>query len=153
MSTSFLGLTAFCRLLIPQRLGSQLNCILSYQHSWPKVNKSESESEVAQSGSTLWDSVDCSPPGSSIHGIFQARVLEWVAIFFSRGSSQPREASKVLFKYLCVVIIYIFLSTLVKQDSGVRVNLWVTWCEYHTAFLFLRGSDCFLHSIIVIQSA
>ena len=34
--------------------------------------------------------MDCSPPGSSIHGIFQARVLEWVAISFSRGSSQPR---------------------------------------------------------------
>ena len=35
--------------------------------------------------------VDCSPPGSSVHGIFQVRMLEWVAIFFSRGSSQPRE--------------------------------------------------------------
>ena len=34
--------------------------------------------------------MDCSPRGSSIHGIFQARVLEWVAISFSRGSSQPR---------------------------------------------------------------
>ena len=35
--------------------------------------------------------LDCSPPGSSVHGIFQARVLEWVATFFSRGSSQPRD--------------------------------------------------------------
>ena len=33
----------------------------------------------------------CSPPGSSIHGIFQARILEWVAISFSMGSSQPRD--------------------------------------------------------------
>ena len=33
--------------------------------------------------------MDCSPPGSSVHGIFQARILEWVAISFSRGSSQP----------------------------------------------------------------
>jgi len=39
----------------------------------------KSESEVAQSCPTLSDSVDCSPPGSSIHGIFQARVLEWGA--------------------------------------------------------------------------
>ena len=38
---------------------------------------------------TLCDTRDCSPPGSSIHGIFQARILEWVAISFSRGSSQP----------------------------------------------------------------
>ena len=45
--------------------------------------KVKSESEVAQSCSTLRDSMDCSPPGSSIHGIFQARVLEWDAIAFS----------------------------------------------------------------------
>ena len=52
---------------------------------------SESESEVAQSCPTLCDPMDCSLPGSSIHGIFQARVLEWVAISFSRGSSWPRD--------------------------------------------------------------
>ena len=44
----------------------------------------KSESEVAQSRPTLSDPMDCSPPGSSIHGIFQARVLEWGAIAFSR---------------------------------------------------------------------
>ena len=48
------------------------------------------ESEVAQSCPTLRDPVDCSPPGSSIHGIFQARVLEWGAIAFS--SLSPRES-------------------------------------------------------------
>ena len=47
-------------------------------------------SEVAQSCLTLCDPIDCSLPGSSVHGIFQAIVLEWVAISFSRGSSQPR---------------------------------------------------------------
>ena len=45
--------------------------------------KVKSESEVAQSCPTLSNPMDCSPPGSSIHGIFQARVLEWVAIAFS----------------------------------------------------------------------
>ena len=49
--------------------------------------KVKSESEVAQSCLTLRDPMDCSLPGPSIHGIFQARVLEWVAISFSRGSS------------------------------------------------------------------
>ena len=44
----------------------------------------ESESEVAQSCPTLCDPVDCSPPGSSVHGILQARIMEWVAISFSR---------------------------------------------------------------------
>ena len=43
----------------------------------------------------LCDAMDCSPPGSSIHGIFQARVLEWVAIFFSRRSSRPRDRTRV----------------------------------------------------------
>ena len=43
-----------------------------------------------QSYRTLCDSVDCSPLGSSVHGILQARILEWLAIPFSRGSSQPK---------------------------------------------------------------
>ena len=45
--------------------------------------KVKSESEIAQSCPTLSDPMDCSLPGSSIHGIFQARVLEWVAVAFS----------------------------------------------------------------------
>ena len=53
------------------------------------------ESEVAQSCPTLWDPVDYSLTGSSVHGILKARVLEWVAIFFSRGSSQPRDQTRV----------------------------------------------------------
>ena len=44
---------------------------------------------------TLCNPMDCSPTGSSIHGIFQARILEWVAIFSSRGSSQPRDQTWV----------------------------------------------------------
>ena len=52
-------------------------------------------SEVAQSCPTLCDPMDCSLPGSSIHGILQARVQEWVAISFSRGSSQPRDRTRV----------------------------------------------------------
>ena len=50
----------------------------------------ESESEVTQSCLTPSNPMDCSPPGSSIHGIFQARVLEWVAIAFSEVYSQIR---------------------------------------------------------------
>ena len=51
--------------------------------------------EVAQSCPTLCDPMDCSLPGSSLHGILQARVLEWVAITFSKGSSQPRDRTRV----------------------------------------------------------
>ena len=43
---------------------------------------------------TLVDPMDCSLPGSSVHGIFQARILEWVAIFFSSGSSKPRDETQ-----------------------------------------------------------
>ena len=48
--------------------------------------KVKSESEVAQSCPSLSDPMDCSPPGSSVHGIFQARVLEWGAIAFSANT-------------------------------------------------------------------
>ena len=51
----------------------------------------ERKSEVAQLCPTLCDPMDCSPPGSSVHGMFHARVLEWGAISFSRGSFQPRD--------------------------------------------------------------
>ena len=54
-----------------------------------------SNSEVAQSCPTLCDPMDCSLSGSSVHGIFQARVLEWVAISFSMGSSRPRDQIQV----------------------------------------------------------
>ena len=53
------------------------------------------ESEVAQSCPTLCDPMDCSLPGSSVDGIFRARILEWVAISFSRRSSWPRDWTQV----------------------------------------------------------
>ena len=59
--------------------------------------KVKSESEVAQSCPTLSDPMDCSPPGSSIHGIFQARVLEWGAIAFSQDRASGDELPQLLF--------------------------------------------------------
>ena len=53
------------------------------------VTINESESEVAQSCLTLCDPMDCSLSGFSVHGIFQARILEWVAISFSRDLPDP----------------------------------------------------------------
>ena len=50
---------------------------------------------VAKSCPTLCDLMDCSLPGSSVHEIFQARILEWMAISFSRGSSRPRNGTHV----------------------------------------------------------
>ena len=68
--------------------------------------KVKSESEVTQSCPTLRDPMDYSLPGSSIHGIFQARVLEWVAISFSKDSTDTnnRLVSRIMFKlpYNCI---------------------------------------------------
>ena len=50
---------------------------------------------VTQLCPTLWDPMDCSLPGSSVHGILQTRKLEWVAIPFSRGLPQPRDQAQV----------------------------------------------------------
>ena len=50
---------------------------------------------VAQACPTLCDPVDCSPPGSSVHEILQARILEWVVISYSQGSSTPRDRTQV----------------------------------------------------------
>ena len=54
----------------------------------------ESESEVAQPCPTLCDPMDCSKPGSSIHGISQARILEWIVNSFSRGFPQTRDQTR-----------------------------------------------------------
>ena len=70
--------------------------------------QSESESEVAQPCLTLCHPVDCSLPGSSVHGILQARILEWVATSFFRGSSWPRD------------------QTQVSRIAGRHFNLWAT---------------------------
>ena len=66
--------------------------------------KVKSESEVAQSCLTLSDPMDCTPPGSSVHGIFQARVLEWGAIAFSNiltlVFSKKKQGAELYLRYV-----------------------------------------------------
>ena len=72
--------------------------LVGWLWAWKQIglrNARLKQSEVAQSCPTLCDPIDCSLPGSSVHGIFQAIVLEWVAISFSRGSSRPRARTRV----------------------------------------------------------
>ena len=81
-------------------LGPRLWSIIPAQDcpvDWKKEREREGkkESEVTQLCLTLCDPVDCSLLVSSVHGIFQARVLEWIAISFFRGSSQPRNRTHV----------------------------------------------------------
>ena len=88
------------------------------------------ESEVAQTCLTLCNPVDCILPGSSIHGILQARILEWVTISFFRRSSKPRDRTLVylhwrqmlyplnhliLCLYFLILVVCIFLSFLDKS--------------------------------------
>ena len=81
-----------------RRMTQTLNQVLGTQ-GWfrPSLGPqcSQSESEVTLSCLTLCDPVDCSPPGSSVYGILQARILKWVANSFSRGSSLPRDRTQV----------------------------------------------------------
>ena len=80
---------------------------------------------VAKSCPTLCHPL--SPPGSSVHGIFQARILEWVAISFSRGSSRPRDWTHVS----CVSYMAGRFFTPEPPTSSL---LLVTWGEFHKAW-------------------
>ena len=70
-----------------------------------------------------WTAAHCSPPGSSVHGIFQARVLEWVVISFSRGSSQPRDWTQV------------------SRTAGRRFTVWATR-EAHNSHYYRVNACC-----------
>ena len=88
---------------------------------------------VTKSCPTLWDPVDCSLPGSSVHGISQARILEWVALFFSRGSSLTRDRT-------CVSSVSCFAAgvfTNPENSSWVIFPHWlITELIVHTIRLF-----------------
>ena len=76
---------------------------------------------------TLCNPVDCSSPGSSIHGILRARILEWVAISFCRGSSQPRDRTQVS----CI--------------AGRRFNLWATREAYTDIHIYVHYVYIFIY--------
>ena len=80
---------------------------------------------IAQSCLTLCDRMDYSIPGSSIHGIFQARILEWVAISYSRGSSWSRDGTCIS----CIAGEFFTTST-----------TWEAWF-YHTTFLIWQKNQ------------
>ena len=95
--------------------------------------KAKSEREVAQSCPTLSDPMDCSPPGSSVHGIFQARVLEWGAIAFSEeipgvtgkfGLGVQNEAGQRLLEF-CQENTLVIANTLFQQHKR-RLYTWTS---------------------------
>ena len=70
--------------------------------------------------STLCDHMDCSLPGFSVHGILQARILEWVAIHFSRRSSQPRDQTHIS----CIAGIF-FTIWATREALKYQQGLWI----------------------------
>ena len=85
-----------------------------------------------QSCLTLCDPMDCSLSDSSVHEIFQARILEWVAISFSRGSSQPRDQTQVS----CIAgrfftteppgkFIYIYIYKLKRKEQHIYIYIYI----------------------------
>ena len=87
------------------------NSVSKFLICWTKVKV-----KVTQSCPTLCDPMDCSSPGSSVHAVLQARILEWVAVPFSRGSSQPRDENQVshiagrfFTIWVRIVILYYFM--------------------------------------------
>ena len=85
----------FTHCWIPMSRATLFNKNIMWKDNTDIPWKKESESEVVQSRPTLYNPMDCSLLVSSVHGIFQARVLEWVAISFPRRSSQLRDWTRV----------------------------------------------------------
>ena len=93
---------------------------------------------IAHSYLILFDLMDCKPQGSSVHGIFQARILEWIAIYFSRGSIQLRDQTQVS----CIAG-RCFIIRATREDPQYSVNIdfslhwetetfvWLTFCDVH----------------------
>ena len=89
-------------------------------------------SQVSQSCPTLCDPMDCSLPGSSIHGIFQARVLDWVAISFSRGSSREYSNFIIQHKLFSLHFQHQFLKRMPFLHCVFVPTLsWIKWLWIH----------------------
>ena len=100
--------------------------------------KVKSESEVVQSCPTLCDPMDCSPPGSSVHGIFQARVLEWGAIAFSTSSS----GNPIIRMLVCLIWSQRFL----RLSSGLFI-LFTLFCSSEVISTILSYSSLIRSSV------
>ena len=96
---------------------------------------------VTQSCLTLREPMDCSPPGSTVQGIFQARVLEWVAVAFSRGSSRPRDRTHPS-----------YISCIGGQILYLCTN-WETWWDKIHLTLFATGNLLLLCFFFVLPSS
>ena len=93
---------------------------------------------VAQPCLTFCNPTDCSPPGSSVHGIFQASTLEQVAIAFSRVSAQPRDPTCISFFLINLFLIggyllynNVLVSTIHQHESAIGIHMSPSWTSSH----------------------
>ena len=115
-------------------------CELDHKESWKK------ESAVAQSWLTLCNPMDYSLPAFSIHGIFQERVLEWVAISFSRGSSWPRDQT-----WVSRISGRCFNVWATREAEHLRIDAFELWCWrrlLRVAWIARRSNQSILKEII-----
>ena len=85
--------------------------------------KANTHTEVAQSCLTLCDPMDCSPPGSSVHGIFHAWILEWVAVSFSRKAKELPNSHWSLFIDVYEKQFYCNMTTCIKNYFRIHTNV------------------------------
>ena len=115
---------------------SKLSFFIVQIHSWPPkliyllllknllkwyMHRKKAKVSVSQSCLTLCDPMDCSRPGSSVRGIFQARILEWLAISFSGGSSQPRDWTRI--SLVCCIAGRIFTVWATREAQYKQIML------------------------------
>ena len=122
-------------------------------HFLLQCRKVKSESEVAQSCLTFSDPMDCSQPGSSIHGIFQARALEWVAISFSKSrwvlsnSLQPHELQQTTLPCLSLSTRVCPKSCPLSQWCHPTISSSVALFSYCPQFFLASGSFQWVSSL------
>ena len=102
---------------------------------------------VSQSCPTLCDPMNCSPPGSSIHGILQARILEWIAIPFSRGSSWPRDQTQVS----CTAGRFFTIWATGKILKHRTIPRFLTFLQWHSS-IYISTSFCYSISVPTFKS-
>ena len=121
---SFMKDNLKCSLMLPLKLIARVVC--------------------AQSCPPLCDPMDCSPPGSSAFGIFQARVLEWGAISYPRGSSQPRDQTCVFYVSPALAGVFFTTSTTWEDSPGKKLLK-----VYRTQAILKFPLRCIFYSVLL----
>ena len=120
--------------------------------NWARFSYGKVKVLAAQLCLTLWDPMNYSPPGSSVCGILQARILDWVAIPFSRGSSGPRDWTRVS----CIVGSFFTIwahhgSSYFKNIYSNLLNHWLSskWAGYFGHFRRKEVETIFIYISII----